>query len=146
MILIFLSKNAFWNQSKFLKNDSAKLFVKSLITIAGQVFTVKDYKKEICRILGSEWIKIRNIAHKNLLFSVTTYSLSTSKVTNKGQKIVLFVNESFNLSLFSHVTRVKNSMPISFPRSFWLVNMWKYATKQVLLHIKNWKTSGNEIT
>ena len=71
----------------------------------------------------------------------------TKKFTFFGyNKLVLFVDESFNFSLFSHVLRVKNSMPILFPRSFWLVNMWKYATKQVLLHNKKWKTSGNEIT
>ena len=27
-------------------------------------------------------------------------------------------------------------MSISFPQSFWLVNMWKYATKQVFFHNK----------
>ena len=56
------------------------------------------------------------------------------------------MDESFNFSLFSRVLRVKNSMPIPFPWRFCLVNMWKYATKQVLLHIKKWKTSENEIT
>ena len=53
---------------------------------------------------------------------------------------ILLVNERFNFSfIFTRVLRVKNSMPISFPRSAWLANMWKYATKQVLLHIKKCK-------
>ena len=44
--------------------------------------------------------------------------------------------KDFSFSLFSSVLRVKNSVPILFARSFWLIDMWKYATKQVLLHIK----------
>ena len=52
---------------------------------------------------------------------------------------MLFVDESFNFSLVSRVLGVKSGMPIPFPRSFWLVDMWKYATKQVLLHIKSEK-------
>ena len=59
---------------------------------------------------------------------------------------VLFLDESFNFSLFSRVLRVKNNMPILFPQSFWLVDMKKYATKQVLFQIKKQKTSGNQIT
>ena len=49
-------------------------------------------------------------SHKNLLSSVTKYSLSTSKVTNKEQTCVLFVDESFNFLLFSRVVSVKDSM------------------------------------
>ena len=66
MLLIFPSKNAFWNQRKLfqiyagkkskkfrtagtpLEINSAKLFV-NLITLAKKCF-----KKEICRILGFE--------------------------------------------------------------------------------------------
>ena len=59
---------------------------------------------------------------------------------------VLFLDESFNFPLFSCVLRVKNSMPIPFPGRFWLVDMWKCATKQKLLHIKKGNASGNEIT
>ena len=62
---------------------------------------------------------------------------STSKVTNK-KKRVLFLDESFNFSLFSRVLRVKNSVPIRFPWSFWL-DMWKCTTKQERLHIKSEK-------
>ena len=58
----------------------------------------------------------------------------------------MFANKSFNFPLFSLVLRVKDCMPILLPRSFWLVDMWRYATIQLLLHIKEWKTSGNEIT
>ena len=59
---------------------------------------------------------------------------------------VLFLDESFNFPLLSCVLRVKNSMTIPFPGRFWLVDMWKYATKQKLLHIKKGNASGNEIT
>ena len=59
---------------------------------------------------------------------------------------VLFLDESFNFPLSSCVLRVKNSMPIPFPGRFWLVDMWKCATKQKLLHIKKGNASGNEIT
>ena len=55
------------------------------------------------------------------------------------------MDKSFNFLLFSRVLRVKKSMPIPFPCSFWLV-MWKCRTKQECLHIKNVKTSENEIT
>ena len=58
----------------------------------------------------------------------------------------MFVDESFNFSLFSRVLRVKNSILISFPRSFWLVNMWKYVTKQVFLHTIKVKNIWKEIT
>ena len=55
----------------------------NLITFADQVFNKMGYKKEIYRILGSEWFRKQNIAQKNLLFLVTAYSLNTLKVTNK---------------------------------------------------------------
>ena len=85
LMLIFPGKNAFGIKESFLKTTRRNFlyFDKSLITIADQVFTEKGYKKEICRILESEWIRIQNIAQKDLLFSVTTYSLSTSKITYK---------------------------------------------------------------
>ena len=91
----------------------------------------------------SEWIKIRNIAHKNLLFF--GYCIHPHQKLLTKKKRVLFVDENFNFSLFSLVLRIKNSMPIPFPWSFWL-DMCKCMTKQVCLHIKNWKTSGNETT
>ena len=43
-------------------------------------------------------------------------------LTNK-KRIFLFVDESFNFSLFSCVLRVENSMPMSSTWSFWL-DMW----------------------
>ena len=55
------------------------------------------------------------------------------------------MDESFNFSLFLLVLKVKNSMPIPFPWRFWL-DMWKCTTKQEHLHIKKWKTPGNEIS
>ena len=83
LILIFPGKIALWNHSKSLKNSSAKLFqvYKSLITFANQVFTPKTaIKKKICKVLISERIRTRNIAHKNFCRLLHT---STSKVTNK---------------------------------------------------------------
>ena len=56
---------------------------------------------------------------------------------------VLFVDKSFDFSLFSRVLRVKSSMPILLPRSFWLVDMWKYVTKFSYQKLKN---TWNEIT
>ena len=52
----------------------------------------------------------------------------------------------FQFLAILRVRRVKNCMSIPFPRSFWLVDMWKYGTKHELLHIKNWKISENKIT
>ena len=56
LLLIFPAKDAFWNQRKSLQNDSVNLLQldESLIIFADQVFNEKGYKKEICRILGSE--------------------------------------------------------------------------------------------
>ena len=71
LILIFSGKNALWNHRRSLKNGSAKLFVslrKFNHICRPSFYTKNDYKKEICKVLGSEWIRIRNIAHKNLLF------------------------------------------------------------------------------
>ena len=85
LILIFPGKNALWNHRKSLKNGSAKLFVslrKFNHICRPSFYTENDYKKEICKVLGSEWIRIRNIAHKKLLFFWLTPT-STSKVTNK---------------------------------------------------------------
>ena len=76
LILIFPGKNALWNHRKSLKNSSAKGFVslqKFNHIFRPSLHTENGYKKEICKVLGSERIRIRNIAHKNLLFSVTTY-------------------------------------------------------------------------
>ena len=143
LILIFSGKNTFWNQRKSLKNNSAKFFVslRQVNHILRPSFYIeKGYKKEI---LGSWRMKIQNIANKNLLFWLL--HTCTWEVTNKEQTCVLFVNETFNYSLFSRVLRVKSSMPIRFLQSFWLVDMWKYATKQELLHIKKWETYENEI-
>ena len=91
------------------------------------------------------WMKqnTKYCTQKNYFF-FGYYTHAHQKLLTK-KKRVLFVDESFNFSLFSRVLRVKSSMPISFPWSFWLV-MWKCTTKQECLHIKNWKTSGNEIT
>ena len=85
LILIFPGKNALWNHRKSLKNGSAKLFVslrKFNHICRPSFYTENGYKKEICKVLGSEWIRIRNIAHKKLLFFWLTHT-STSKVTNK---------------------------------------------------------------
>ena len=146
LILIFPGNNALLNHRKSLKNGSAKLFVslrKFNHICRPSFYTENDYKKEICKVLGSEWIRIRNIAHKNLLF-FGYYIHPHQKLLTK-KKRVLFLDESFNFSLFSRVLRVKNSVPIPFPWSFWL-DMWKCTTKQERLHIKKWKTSGSEIT
>ena len=135
LILIFPGRNALWNHRKYLQNGSVKLFVslRKFNNICRPIFyTEHSYKKEICKLLGSEWIRIQNIAHKNLLFFWLLHT-STSKVTNK-KKRVLFVDDSFNFSLFSRVLRVKNSMPIPFRWSFW-IDMCM--VKQVCLHIKN---------
>ena len=45
-------------------------------------YTENGYKKEICEILGSEWIRIQNIVHEDLLFFRLLHTC-TSKVTNK---------------------------------------------------------------
>ena len=84
LILIFPGKSALWNHRKSLKNGSAKLFVslRKLNHICRSFYTKNGYEKEICKVLGSEWIRIRNIAHKNLLFFRLLHT-STSKVTNK---------------------------------------------------------------
>ena len=50
----------------------------------------------------------------NFFFLVTTYSLRTSKVTNKEWTQVSFVNGSLNFSLFSRLLLVKNIMLILF--------------------------------
>ena len=68
-----------------LKNGSAKLFVclwKFNHICRPSSYTENGYEKEICNVLGSKWIRIRNIAHKNLLFFRLLHT-STSKVTNK---------------------------------------------------------------
>ena len=59
---------------------------------------------------------MRNIAYKNLLF-VGYYIHPHQKLLTK-KKRVLFVDGSFNFSLFSWVLRVKNSMPIPVPLKF----------------------------
>ena len=46
------------------------------------------------------------------------------------------MDKSFNFSLFSRVLRVKNSMPIRLPRSFWLYDMWKCMTKNHEKHLE----------
>ena len=147
LILIFPGKNALLNHRKSLKNGSLKHFVslRKLNHICRPSFYTKNgYEKEICKVLGSEWIRIRNIAHKNFIFFFGYYIHPHQKSLTK-KKRVLFLDGSFNFSLFSHVLRVKNSMPIPFPWRFWL-DMSKYTTKQERLHIKKWKTSGNKIT
>ena len=104
---------------------------------------VYSYKKEICKILGSEWIRIRNIAHKNLLFFRLLHAC-ISKVTNKEKTCFVCEWKFQFLAIFTR-SKSKNSMPIPFPWSFWL-DMRKCSTKQERLHIKKWKTYGNEIT
>ena len=136
LILIFPGKNALWNHRKSLKNGSAKLFVslrKFNHICRPSFYTENGYKKEICKFLGYEWIRIRNIAHKNLFF-FGYYIHPHQKLLTK-KKRVLFVDGSFNFSLFSRVLWGKKQLPIPFPWSFWL-DMWKCTTKQQFLHIK----------
>ena len=139
-MLIFPGKNALWNHRKSLKKGSVKLFVslRKFNRICRPIFyTENGYKKEICKFLGCEWIRIRNIAHKCLLF-FGYYIHPHQKLLTKKTR-VLFKDESFNFSLFSRVLRIKNSMSIPFPWSFWL-DMWKCMTKQVCLHVKKLKS------
>ena len=123
LILIFPGKNALWNHRKSLKNGSAKLFVslRKLNHICRPSFYTRNgYKKEICKVLGSEWIRIRNIAHKNLLFFRLLHT-STSKVTNKEKTCFVC---GWKFQFFVIFTRSKckkqyaNPLPLKFLASY----------------------------
>ena len=49
------------------------------------------------------------------------------------------MDDSFNFSLFSCLLSVENSLLTS-------LTLWKYASKEVPLHIKKWEISRNEVT
>ena len=104
LILLFPGKNAFWNQRKSLKNDSAKLFVslrKFNHICRPSFYTKNGYKKEICKILGSEWIRIWNIARKNLLF-FGCYIHAHQKLPIKNKRVFfLWMEVSSSLDFYA---------------------------------------------
>ena len=120
LILIFPGKNALWNHRKSLKNGSAKLFVslrKFNHICRPSFYTENGYKKEICKFLGYEWIRIRNITHKNLFF-FGYYIHPHQKLLTK-KKRVLFVDESFVIFTCSKVKKkYANPVPSKFLASY----------------------------
>ena len=93
-----------------------------------------NHRKSLKNGSAKLFVSLRKFNHT--FFWLLLHTPHQKLLTKK--KRVLFVDESFNFSLFSRVLRVKNSMPIPFPWSFWLV-MWKCTTKQECFHIKNEK-------
>ena len=79
----------------------------------------KKLVKKACESLRSLWLLIFILAVKK-------------------QTFVTEINLDFNLDFTYHedITQIETFIYSSFPRSFWLFDMWKYATKQLLLHIK----------
>ena len=90
-----------------LKSARPNFFQKFNYICRPSFHTENGYKEEICKVLGSDRIRIGNIAHKFFIFFGYYIHSHQKLLTNK--KRVLFVDGSFNFSLFSRVLRVKNS-------------------------------------
>ena len=119
LMLISPGKNALLNHRKSLKNGSLKHFVslRKLNHICWPSFYTKNgYEKEICKVLRSEWIRIRNIAHKNFIFYRLLHT-SISKVTNKEKTCFIFGWKFQFLVIFTRSKGKKqcaNPVPLKF--------------------------------
>ena len=72
-----------------LKKNLAKLFVTwgKFNHICQQNFYQKGWYERDVQNFKIEWFRIRNIAHMKWFSSVTAYSVSTSKVTIKNERV-----------------------------------------------------------
>ena len=114
----------------------------SLIKFADQAFYEKGYKKEICRILGSEWIRIQNIEQKIYFFWLLHTVLAHQKLLIKNKRVFcmsmkLSISRYFDLFLGLKTVCQSRSLEVF---GYWYVEVRDKTSTSSYQKVKNiWK-------